>query len=101
MGQQVRPPLSLLWSQEGDLSPEILCWLGGASLSGRELNVPLCLWNSPGKNPGVGCPLLPARDLPDPGIGSESPALQADSLPSEPPGKPECGSLSHKRWLND
>ena len=26
-------------------------------------------------------------DLPDPGIEPESPALQADSLPSEPPGK--------------
>ena len=27
-------------------------------------------------------------DLPTPGIELESPALQADSLPSEPPGKP-------------
>ena len=27
-------------------------------------------------------------DLPDPGIKSGSPALQADSLPSEPPGMP-------------
>ena len=27
-------------------------------------------------------------DLPDPGIEPQSPALQADSLPSEPPGKP-------------
>ena len=27
------------------------------------------------------------RDLPDPGIESRSPALQADTLPSEPPGK--------------
>ena len=27
-------------------------------------------------------------DLPDPGIEHKSPALQADSLPSEPPGKP-------------
>ena len=26
--------------------------------------------------------------LPDPGIEPASPALQADSLPSEPPGKP-------------
>ena len=36
-------------------------------------------------------------DLPDPGIEPSSPALQADSLPSEPPGKPkntEVGSLS-------
>ena len=27
-------------------------------------------------------------DLPDPGIKSRSPTLQADSLPSKPPGKP-------------
>ena len=27
-------------------------------------------------------------DLPDPGIKPASPVLQADSLPSEPPGKP-------------
>ena len=28
-----------------------------------------------------------SRDLPDPGIKPRSPELQADSLPSEPPGK--------------
>ena len=30
----------------------------------------------------------PSGDLPDPGIEPRSPALQAVSLPSEPPGKP-------------
>ena len=30
-----------------------------------------------------------ASDLPNPGIEPRSPALQADSLPSEPPGKPD------------
>ena len=29
-------------------------------------------------------------DLPEPGIKPGSPALQAVSLPSEPPGKPHC-----------
>ena len=29
-------------------------------------------------------------DLPDPGIEPKSPALQADALPPEPPGKPMC-----------
>ena len=29
-------------------------------------------------------------DLPDPGIEPRSPALQADALPSQPPGKPRC-----------
>ena len=30
-----------------------------------------------------------SRGLPDPGIEFRSPALQADSSPSEPPGKPQ------------
>ena len=29
-------------------------------------------------------------DLPNPEIEPRSPALQADSLPTEPPGKPQC-----------
>ena len=29
------------------------------------------------------------EDLPNPGIEPRSPALQADSLPAEPPGKPK------------
>ena len=33
-------------------------------------------------------PFLSPRDLPDPGINPRSPALQADALPSQPPGKP-------------
>ena len=36
-----------------------------------------------------GLPFPSPRDLPDPGIESESPALQADALTSEPPGKPK------------
>ena len=43
---------------------------------------------------GLPCPL--PRDLPNPGIEPRYPALQADSLPSEPPGKPKntgVGSL--------
>ena len=35
-----------------------------------------------------GLPLPSPGDLPDLGIKPRSPALQADSLPSEPPGKP-------------
>ena len=35
---------------------------------------------------GLLCP--PPGDLPNPGIEPMSPTLQADSLPSEPPGKP-------------
>ena len=36
--------------------------------------------------------ILFPRGLPDPGIEPCSPALQADSLPSEPPGKPLFGT---------
>ena len=61
----------------------------------------LCPWNSPGKDTRVGsCPLLqgifPIQGS-NPGIKPRSSALQADSLPAEPPGKPKntgVGSLS-------
>ena len=36
-----------------------------------------------------GLPFPSPRDLPHPGIEPGSPALQADSLPTEPPGKPQ------------
>ena len=35
-----------------------------------------------------GLPFPSPGDLPDPAIKPGSPALQADALPSEPPGKP-------------
>ena len=34
-----------------------------------------------------GLPFPPPGDLPNPGIKPRSPTLQADALPSEPPGK--------------
>ena len=59
---------------------------------------PLCPWNSPGRNTGVGSPPFPSPgDLPDPGTKPRSPILQADSLLSEPRGKPKntgVGGLS-------
>ena len=50
------------------------CSLPGSSAYGI-IQARILEWVSP--SPG---------DLPDPGIEPESPALQADSLPSEPPG---------------
>ena len=41
-----------------------------------------------GQECGSGLPCPPPGDLPNPGIKPRSPELQADSLPSEPPGKP-------------
>ena len=46
----------------------------------------LCPWDSVGQNTGVGCHSF-CRDLPNPEIEPRSPALQADSLPPEPPRK--------------
>jgi len=49
---------------------------------------------------GLPCPS--PEDLPDPGIKPGSPTLQADSLPSEPPGKPHtlrrCSVFAE--WIN-
>ena len=56
-----------------------------------------------------GLPFLSPGDLPDPGIEPRSPMLQADSLPFEPPGKPQiqspgewaepyCGYLEKCYW---
>ena len=44
--------------------------------------------NSSGKNIEGGLPFPSPGYLPNPGIKPGSPALQVDSLPSEPPGKP-------------
>ena len=49
--------------------------------------------NSLGKNTGVGCRFLLQGNLPNSGIEPWSPALQADSLWSEPPGKPKNTGL--------
>ena len=49
-----------------------------------------------------GLPSLPPKDLSNPGIQSRSPALQANSLPSEPPGKSKNtggGNLSLLQWI--
>ena len=46
-------------------------------------------WNSPGQNTGMGSLSLLQGNLPNPGVEPRSPALQANSLPAEPPGKPK------------
>ena len=59
-------------------------------------------WNSPGQNTGVGSLSLTPENLPNTGIEPRSPALQADSLPPEPQGKPKntgVGSLSLLQWM--
>ena len=46
---------------------------------------------------GLPCP--PPGDLPDPGTEPRSPALQADSLPAELPGKPHGGPAAAAKLL--
>ena len=60
-------------------------------------HVPYSPLNSPSQNTGVGSLSLLQGNLPETGIESRSPALQADSLPAESPGKPKntgVGNLS-------
>ena len=54
------------------------CSLSGSSVHG----------DSPGKNTGEGCHSLLQGIFTTQGLNPRSPALQVDSLPSEPPGKP-------------
>ena len=47
-----------------------------------------------------GLPFSPPGDLSNPGIEPRSPALQADSLQSEPPGKPYQLLLKINSWID-
>ena len=51
-----------------------------------------------------GLPFPSPGDLPNPGIEPGSPALQAEALPSEPPGKPRysiiCGTYENLEKIN-
>ena len=46
-----------------------------------------------------GLPLPPSGDLPNPGIKARSPALQVDSLLSEPPGKSSSQINFELLWI--
>ena len=48
----------------------------------------LCPWGFFRPEYWSGLPCLPPGNLPNPGIKPRSPSTQADSLPSQPPGKP-------------
>ena len=90
---------STIWIYSTLLSHTVCC---AQSLSCVQLfltpqAVTLCPWGFSRQEywSGLSCP--PPGDLPNPGIEPRSPALWADSLPSEPPGKPKntgVGSLS-------
>ena len=55
----------------------------------------LCSWAFSSQKYWSGLPCPPPGNLPNPGIEPGSPALQADSLPAELPGKPNLSKLRH------
>ena len=61
-----------------------LCDLVDSSPSGSSVH-----GDSPGKKTGVGCHALLQGIFPTQGWNPGPPALQVDSLPTEPPGKPK------------
>ena len=56
-------------------------------------------WNSPGQNTGVGSLSLLQGIFPTPWIQPRPPALQADSLPAEPPEQPKNTGVRSPRIL--
>ena len=66
------------------------------------LQAPLSMGFPRLENTGVGCHALLPGIFPNPGVDPASPALQADSSPSEPPGKPQwdlfCNNLEGWEW---
>ena len=54
----------------------------------------LCSWGFSRQEHWSGLPCPPPGDLPNPEIKPRSPTLQADSLLSEPPGKPKNTGVS-------
>ena len=81
--------------------PPVLCLITQLSDSLRPHGLQparlLCPWGYSRQENWSGLPCHPPGVLPNPGIEPRSPVLQADSLPSEPPGNPLshllCGSL--------
>ena len=105
--QDCKPCLYTIWgtffNKHNFINADVLCY--AYSLSHGQLFVtpwsvahqaPLSM-GFPWQEYWSGLPCTPPGDLPNPGIELGSPALQADSLPAESPGKPKntgVGKLS-------
>ena len=71
----------------------VLCLVGQLCLTATPWTIAprlLCPWGFSRQEYWSGLPCPSPVYLPNPGIESRSLALRADSLPSEPPGKPVC-----------
>ena len=91
-------PLSMGFSrQECWSGVPMLCLVTWSCLTLRPDGLGPARLLSPGNNTGAGFHSLLQGNLPHPGLEPGSPALQVDSLRSEPPGKPKntgAGSLT-------
>ena len=93
-----RSPLqSLAWSiwgsgQSEHRSLSRACWKGKSLSHVRLFATPWTIQCIEFSRPEYwsGLPFPSPGDLPNPGMEPRSPALQADSLPAEPPGKPSA-----------
>ena len=76
------------WESSSDICT-LPCWVASDSLRPRSAarQAPLSMGFSK-QEYWSGLPFLSPGDLPNPGTEPRSPALQSDSLPSEPPGTP-------------
>ena len=72
------------------MSPVLSCSIMSDSFCSHGLSSArlFCPWGFSRQEYWSGLPCPPPGNLPNPGIEPRSPTLQADSLPSEPPGKP-------------
>ena len=84
-----------LWKRE-----RVSCSVVSDSLQphGLQATRHLCPWNSLGKSTGMDRHFPSPGDLPNPENEPRSPTLQADSLPSEPSGKPIIITFNKCRW---
>ena len=83
----MRKLINVLWILVWELKVKILVAQSCLTLcNSKDCSLPG--WDSLGKNTSEGSHSLLQGSLPNPGIKPRSPALQTDSLPSEPPGKP-------------
>ena len=90
--KKLYPLYSLPICPEAPCCAVLICSVRSNSLQPRGLQATRLLypWEFSRQEYQSGLPCPPPRDLPNPGIKPRSPALQADSLPAELPGKPIC-----------
>ena len=76
--------------ENNKMSPVLSCSIMSDSFCSHGLSSArlFCPWGFSRQEYWSGLPCPPPGNLPNPGIEPRSPTLQADSLPSEPPGKP-------------